>query len=533
MDRNSLAVVCRRYTPRPQQDLFAGVTCRKLRVSRMNVASESPTRFLGLSPAAAAILVIAVTTAFRLFYCVWLPMLPDETYYFQWSRHLDASYFSKGPAVAYTIWSGTHIFGGNNLGVRFFAVMLSAGTAWQMFLLARRWYDQTTALIAVLITNVVPIYALGAVVMTIDPLSAFFWIWAAHSFSRAIQKERMVDWLLTGFAVGCGFLAKYLNALELVAFLAFLLIVPSRRQWLLRPHFWLMLVVAVLCTTPVLWWNWKHDWVSWRQLGERGHLNGPFEIHVSTFLNFLGLQAVVISPWLFLALLMTVLIVIVRRFPRNGVRINEGELLLFLLFLPVFLMYAVLSWHVKCEPNWPAISYLSLIIIMASQWRKMITSKTGGQPFIVFAYLFAWLQTLLMHDTEFLHLPQKLDPLGRVVGWTEIAQHLDALRKTEHADFVIADAYKEASVLSFYMPGKPFIYTLRHDPPSNQYDFWPGPPQAVPQSWLWITGEPTPSAMQSVITEVTFVERIVVSFRGKPFREYTVYLVRLVKPKKA
>src|ERR1700729_917369 len=99
----------------------------------MNAASESPTRYFGLSPAAAAILVIAVTTAFRLFYCVWLPMLPDETYYFQWSRHLDASYFSKGPAVAYTIWAGTHIFGGNNLGVRFFAVMLSAGTAWQMF----------------------------------------------------------------------------------------------------------------------------------------------------------------------------------------------------------------------------------------------------------------------------------------------------------------------------------------------------------------------------------------------------------------
>src|ERR1700735_1037972 len=104
----------------------------------MNAASVLPPRFLGLSPAAAAIAVIAVTTVFRLFYAVWLPLLPDESYYFQWSRHLDASYFSKGPAVAYTIAAGTALFGPTNLGVRFFAVMLSAGAAGQVFLLGER-----------------------------------------------------------------------------------------------------------------------------------------------------------------------------------------------------------------------------------------------------------------------------------------------------------------------------------------------------------------------------------------------------------
>jgi 4-amino-4-deoxy-L-arabinose transferase-like glycosyltransferase len=489
----------------------------------MNSATDSPPRFLGLSPAVAAILVIAVTTAFRFIYSVWLPLLPDEAYYYQWSRHLDASYFSKGPAVAYTIWAGTSLFGANNFGVRFFAVMLSAGTAWQMFLLARRWYDETTALISVLITNVVPIYALGAVVMTIDPLSAFFWIWAAQLFSRAIQEEEIRDWLLTGFAVGCGFLAKYLNALELIAFLAFLLIIPSRREWLLKPHFWLMLVIAVLTTTPVFWWNWDHGWVSAHQLSQRGHLDGPFAVHLSTFFNFIGLQALVLSPWLFLSLLLAVVIVIIRRYPRKGRRINEGELLLFLLFLPVFLMYAVLAFHLREEPNWPAVSYLTLIIIMAAQWRKML-AIAGAQAFIIFAFVFAWLQTLLMHDTAFLPLPQKLDPMGRVVGWSEIATHLNELRTEQNADVLITDAYKEASIFSFEMPGKPFIYTLRHSPPSNQYDFWPGYAEAHPQRALWITGESTTAALQHDFNTITFVERVVVSFRGKSFREYSIYL---------
>jgi hypothetical protein len=114
--------------------------------------------------------------------------------------------------------------------------------------------------------------------------------------------------------------------------------------------------------------------------------------------------------------------------------------------------------------------------------------------------------------------------MGRVVGWSEIAAHLDELRRERHADVLIADAYKEASVFSFHLPDKAFIYTLRHSPPSNQYDFWPGYAEAHPQRALWITGEPTTLALRRDFNTITFVERVVVSFHGKPFREYTIYL---------
>jgi 4-amino-4-deoxy-L-arabinose transferase-like glycosyltransferase len=484
--------------------------------------NPAPTRYLGLTPAAAAILVIAVATAFRLFYCVWLPLLPDEAYYFQWSRHLDASYYSKGPAVAYTIAAGTALFGGDNLGVRFFAVLLSAGTAWQLFLLARRWYDETTALLAVLITGVVPIYAVGAVVMTIDPLSAFFWVWAAHHFSRAVQEDRLSDWLLAGFAVGSGFLAKYLNALELVAFLLFLLLVPTRRGLLLRRGFWLMLLVAVVCTTPVWWWNWQHGWASAAQLENRGKLNGPFDLHFSTFLSFLGLQSVVISPLLFLTLFGTAVAFLTHRLTGRSDREGEGDLFLILLFLPVFLLYAVLAFHFLGEPNWPAVSYLSLIVVLASYWRTIFATPIL-RGMVVAAFLLAWTQTVLMHDPELLPLKQKMDPMGRVTGWSQIADRLNQLRQEQQADVLIADAYKEAAIFSFHLPDHAYIYTLRHWPPANQYDFWPGYPTEPPHCALWITGEPTSAALQRDFNTITPLEHVVVSFRGHPFREYTIY----------
>ena len=134
------------------------------------------------------------------------------------------------------------LFGSNNFGIRFFAVVLSAGTAWQVFLLARRWYDDVTGLIAVLLVSVVPLYAVGAVVMTIDPLSAFFWIWAANLFSSAIAEGRWRDWLLTGFAVGLRFPRQSISTRwSCSRSCFFLLAAPRRRAWLARPHFWAML----------------------------------------------------------------------------------------------------------------------------------------------------------------------------------------------------------------------------------------------------------------------------------------------------
>src|SRR5262249_22570223 len=51
-----------------------------------------------------------------------LDLAPDEAHYWDWSRHLDGSYYSKGPLVAYLIRGGCELFGTGPLGVRLPAV---------------------------------------------------------------------------------------------------------------------------------------------------------------------------------------------------------------------------------------------------------------------------------------------------------------------------------------------------------------------------------------------------------------------------
>src|ERR1041385_3692302 len=61
-----------------------------------------------------AALLIVGAAVLRLIYLANdcpLDLAPDEAHYWDWSRHLDFSYYSKGPLVAYLIRAGCEIAG--------------------------------------------------------------------------------------------------------------------------------------------------------------------------------------------------------------------------------------------------------------------------------------------------------------------------------------------------------------------------------------------------------------------------------------
>ena len=70
----------------------------------------------------------------------FLDLAPDEAHYWEWSRRLDWSYYSKGPMVAYLIAGSTRLCGNTEFCVRLPAVLLALGTATVVYLLARRLF---------------------------------------------------------------------------------------------------------------------------------------------------------------------------------------------------------------------------------------------------------------------------------------------------------------------------------------------------------------------------------------------------------
>ena len=71
-----------------------------------------------------ALLVALVGYAFflRLLYGAQIELIPEETYYWNYSRHLDIGYLDHPPMVAWLIKLGTLLFGDTEFGVRFGAL---------------------------------------------------------------------------------------------------------------------------------------------------------------------------------------------------------------------------------------------------------------------------------------------------------------------------------------------------------------------------------------------------------------------------
>ena len=159
------------------------------------------------APRAAFVLVLA-GTALHLAYGTHLELVGDEAYYWLWSRRPDISYVDKGPMVAWLIRAGTSLFGQTVFGVRFFAAMLAGGTGFGLYWLGKELFSPRIGFWAIVAASVMPLFFVGASLMTIDTVYVFFWTWAAWAFWRAKEETRLRWWVLTGMLVGLGLLSK-------------------------------------------------------------------------------------------------------------------------------------------------------------------------------------------------------------------------------------------------------------------------------------------------------------------------------------
>src|SRR5215203_4190704 len=134
--------------------------------------SDSPppeNRWLWRGLAAALILANAALHVTYLFRDCPLDLAPDEAHYWDWSRHLDWSYYSKGPLVALLIRGSCELFGplsqsltGNiALAVRLPAILCGVLLFTSMYVLTARTVGRER-----------PAFALVAFMLTLPPVAA-------------------------------------------------------------------------------------------------------------------------------------------------------------------------------------------------------------------------------------------------------------------------------------------------------------------------------------------------------------------------
>jgi undecaprenyl-diphosphatase len=411
--------------------------------------------------------VLALTVgvlALRVGYLIWIcpyELVADEAQYWVWSKHLDLSYYSKGPGVAWAIWASTSVFGDSEWAVRLPVALAAAVAMWALarFATDSSGGDARVGFLAAAMFCLVPGYQGAAQLMTIDGPFITCWILAVLFFSRVARGQPgLWNWLALAVALGVGFLFKYTTLLLIPGLVAFALIERRRVNW--DAKLWRRLGVAVavflVVISPVLIWNYRHGWPTVAHLlGHVGAQGGdlavkPWSYNPVWTLKMIGGQAGIIGPLL-------VLMGVGAWRSRWSLAVWAG--------LPVLLFYVVVSFVTDVEANWMLAGYATLIIpaaqlVVENRTRFVRSVWIAGLVYGIIAV------TGLMFPQLVARMPVvgRLVPMHRIAGHRAEAVRVNAViererEKSGQEPAIVASSYGRASLLAYYLPGHPVAHS--------------------------------------------------------------------------
>ncbi|MGD0540462.1 MAG: glycosyltransferase family 39 protein [Tepidisphaeraceae bacterium] len=406
-------------------------------------------------------------------------LVPDEAYYWVWSRHLAASYLDHPPVIAWLIRLGTILLGGTELGVRCLMGVMTAGTVLILTVAARRVVGNARAAsfvpIALLLS---PMIAVVGSVATPDTPACFFQSAALASVLGIFapspgEGRRGLRWLMFGILMGLALDSKYTSVLLGVAVILALISCPEGRRHFLTPWPWLAAILAAAVFSPVIFWNARNHWASFQFQLRHGITSGDSAVW-RNLLDYAGGQIAICTPVL-LGVCLTGLAIYWRR-KNNPMPIR---ILLFAATVPL-LFFGWSATHRRVEANWPMFAYFPAVILFA---RYLAENWSPRRVFWAeLAIITAFVATVAIHCPE---LFWKLSPkMGtpqwdNLFGWRDLAtREVEPLRLDSP---VFAADYGYAAELSFYLPTRPDVRPLADPTRATAFDFFGD--QASPRSF--------------------------------------------------
>lgn len=466
----------------------------------------------------AAILVLAVLIL-RLIYLRWLnpwELVADEAHYWEWSRRLDWSYYTKGPGVAWVIWLSTSVFGVSEFAVR----APSAIAAAVMTLIGARFAADATdgrtraAWYAAIALLLAPAFFSLSQLLTTDIFCSTGWLAATWLVFLAVRSDAKPSTTIAcvgaaGFVIGAACLFKY-TALLLLPGLAMFFWIERRRLRFGKPLALGLLAGTLLflvASSPIVIWNAQRGWPTIAHQVGRLRLPGGDETvkwnwSPLWFFTFVGAQFALLS--VIGMVLIGWSIVRERQWRREGKleadRALAGSLLLSS-SIPLLAFYLIVSVFRQTQGNWAVAGYSTLLtfagIVVAQVLREPYEQQPPGKfgrvvktPFksgwhwYIGVGCVAGLAIALGPNLAKLPGLRNINGLQRATqranGATERGKAMaTAVREIEQSSgktpLIITDHYQEASLLAFYMPGHPTVYCAASGMGArpNAYDFFP------------------------------------------------------------
>lgn len=301
--------------------------------------------------------IFVVSFFVKLLIALWVPVSLDESYYFLWGQFPSLSYFDHPPMTGWMMMLSQPLKSVHEGAIRWPFIAMSHVTLFIWLSIAQSMMSQQRIYFFLLVGLLNPLWGMGSIFATPDIPLLFFWSLSLYFCEKSIRTESLFAFLGLALTLGLAFLSKY----QVVLFLPCLVIVllqQHKLRLLLKPKTWVAIFVALIVCTPVLYWNYSHDWVSFNFQWNHGMSGRSWKW--SYPIEFFFTQFGLIFPVFFIFI-----------FGRNG-RWFSHWLSPFAFFPFFFFFYS--SFKGRVEGNWvimafPAFYALSLAFVDSAHFR--------------------------------------------------------------------------------------------------------------------------------------------------------------------
>jgi 4-amino-4-deoxy-L-arabinose transferase-like glycosyltransferase len=402
----------------------------------------------------AVVALIAAMTLMRLIYASVLDLRTDEAYYWTWSKESALAFLDHPPMIAWFIRFGTAIFGDTTLGVRFAGILAMLVTQLLLADIVRRvTHDFRAVVLALLMPEAALYYGLLMAKVSPDTAMIPFAVAMLWSLVRLHQSGNPRWWLAAGLFAGLALLSKFTAVMLAPAVLAFALVPEWRRRWLFSPYPWAAALIALAVFSPVLIWNYQHDWASFRFQFVRAV--ATHDVSFSKVGEFLGLQFGLVGFVMLPVVLSGVTLTAWRGFRER----EPVAILLSTAVLVPFLYFCWKSLSLRVGDTWPMFLWPAGFAAAAVNITKL---PSEGWPDWIIESTAWWARVAVISGIGFVvgvffyyvavpwNLIGRTDPVGGEAGYERVVDRArEQLQKTG-ATWIATTDYRTYAMLRWH-----------------------------------------------------------------------------------
>jgi 4-amino-4-deoxy-L-arabinose transferase-like glycosyltransferase len=466
-------------------------------------------------------LLTVVPLLIHLWLAAFIPLTEDEAYYRLWALAPAHSYFDHPPMVAWMMAAGRWLIGDTSLGLRFPGVLSTAISTFALWRTAQLLIGREFAITATAFAVVMPLLAVGAVVMTPDTPSVLFFVLGAWALAELYASANANWWIAVGLFAGLGLVSKYTNFFFGIEILAWLLSTRRNWHWFKSWQLYAGGTLALLLFTPVIMWNVTYDGASFaKQFCRVADVSGfkpvwQFELW--------GALLLLIGPVIFL-LAARGLSQLVKRFKHTG---DPAASLLLALTVPLLAYFCLHALHGRVLPNWIAPAYPFFALLAATsagsitgavdriRSRRWALVTSAGLSLLIYAHAVA----------PFYVSPKLREPTHQLRGWPEFAADVEKAAVLAGAAYVATTSYGTTGQLSFNLGQRWPVFQLNE---RIRYVHLPPPDRRVwsePGIVVEIPRRNPKAQLTKRFENVEQLSSLTRSHRGIPLQTYLVYRV--------